>query len=86
MGVISDCLPGSADRGDYERFRDHWARNVSPNKNVKVYIGAPGANDTASIGYVPISKLKSVAVKMRKSYPSFGGVVLWDASSAYGEE
>jgi len=35
---------------------------------------------------VPIATLSSIAVKMRQSYPSFGGVMLWDASQAYGEK
>ena len=71
---------------NYERSRDYWARNVSPNKDVRVYIGAYGAPPgTAGSGYVPLSTLASVAVQMRKCYPSFGGVALWDASLAYGE-
>ena len=69
-----------------KRSRDYWARNVSPNKNVKVYIGAPGATGAAGGGYVPIATLSSIAVKMRQSYPSFGGVMLWDASQAYGKK
>lgn len=35
---------------------------------------------------MPISTLKSIAITMRRSYPSFGGVMLWDASQAYGEK
>lgn len=69
-----------------ERFRDYWARNVSPNKNVRVYIGAYGAPDVAGNGYVPLWTLTSIAVRMRTSYPSFGGVALWDASLAFGEQ
>ena len=68
-----------------ERFRDYWARNVSPNKNVRIYIGAYGAPEAVGSGYVPLSTLMSIAVQMRTSYPSFGGVALWDASLAYGE-
>ena len=80
------AILGSADADDHELPRDYWARNVSLNKYVKVYIGAPGAAGGADKGYVPISTLKSIAVQMRRSYPSFGGVMLWDASQAYGEE
>jgi len=50
---------------------------------VKIYIGAPGSEGAADQGYVPISKLRSIATRMRHSYLSFGGVALWDASSAY---
>ena len=70
----------------YAYSRDYWARNVSPNKYVKVYLGAPGAAGGANKGYVPISTLKSIAVRVRQSYPSFGAVMLWDASQAYGEK
>ncbi|KAF8898407.1 class III chitinase [Infundibulicybe gibba] len=62
---------------------DNWARNTSPNKNVKVYIGAPASSTAAGSGYVGISTLSNNAVQMRKSFPSFGGVMLWDASQAY---
>ncbi|KAJ7357018.1 class III chitinase [Mycena albidolilacea] len=62
---------------------DQWARTLSPNPNVKVYIGAPASSTAAGSGFVDISTLSSIAVKMRKSFPSFGGVMLWDASQAY---
>ncbi|KAJ7655161.1 glycoside hydrolase family 18 protein [Mycena polygramma] len=62
---------------------DQWARTLSPNPNVKVYIGAPASSTAAGSGYVDISTLSSIAVKMRKSFPSFGGVMLWDESQAY---
>ena len=86
MSLLSGIvISGSADAGDHERSRDYWARNVSPNKDVKVYIGAPGAPGAAGGGYVPIGTLSSIATKMRQSYPSFGGVMMWDASQAYGK-
>ncbi|KAF8213430.1 glycoside hydrolase family 18 protein [Mycena galopus ATCC 62051] len=62
---------------------DQWARTISPNPNVKVYIGAPGSSTAAGSGYVDISTLSTIAVAMRKSFPSFGGVMLWDQSQAY---
>lgn len=64
--------------------RDYWARNVSPNANVKVFVGAPASSTAAGSGYVNISTLSDIAVAMRHSFPSFGGVMLWDASQAYG--
>lgn len=64
--------------------RDNWARNTSPNRNIKVYIGAPAASSAAGQGYVDASTLSDIATTMRKSFPSFGGVMLWDASQAYG--
>lgn len=83
VDVISAGISGSTDPG--ERFRDYWARNVSPNKDVKIYIGAYGGPGATGSGYVPLSTLTSIAVQMRTSFPSFGGVMLWDASQAYGK-
>ncbi|KAF8649744.1 hypothetical protein AX16_005514 [Volvariella volvacea WC 439] len=73
---------GSASNWNYGIW-DNWARTISPNRNVKVYIGAPASPSAAGSGYVPISNLSSIAVQMRNSFPSFGGVMLWDASQAY---
>lgn len=44
-----------------------------------------GKTTAAGGGYQSISNLSSIAVQMRKSFPSFGGVMLWDASQAYGK-
>ncbi|KAJ2928915.1 hypothetical protein H1R20_g8190, partial [Candolleomyces eurysporus] len=62
---------------------DYWARSVSRSKTTKVYIGAPASSSAAGGGYVDISTLSRIATQMRKSFPSFGGVMLWDASQAY---
>ncbi|PBL00884.1 class III chitinase [Armillaria gallica] len=65
---------------------DHWARNTSLNPDVKVYIGAPASSTAAGSGYVDIGNLSSIAVRMRNSFPSFGGVMLWDASQAHAND
>ncbi|CAM0141270.1 Chitinase 2 [Umbelopsis sp. WA50703] len=62
---------------------DYWARNVSPNPNVKVYIGAPASSTAAGTGYVSPSTLASILQTTQKDFPSFGGVMMWDASQAY---
>ncbi|KAJ3512332.1 hypothetical protein NMY22_g15366 [Coprinellus aureogranulatus] len=62
---------------------DYWARSLSKSKTTKVYLGAPASNSAAGGGYVDINTLTSAATQMRKSFPSFGGVMLWDASQAY---
>ncbi|KAI0961221.1 hypothetical protein AcV7_000377 [Taiwanofungus camphoratus] len=62
---------------------DVWARSISPNPNVKVYIGAPASSTAAGTGYQSTSNLSNIATTMRNSFPSFGGVMLWDASQAY---
>jgi len=64
--------------------RDNWAKTVSPNPNVKVYLGAPASSTAAGSGYVDVSTLGSIAQQTRSKYSSFGGVMLWDASQAYG--
>ncbi|KAI5124432.1 hypothetical protein M0805_008316 [Coniferiporia weirii] len=62
---------------------DNWARTVSPNPNAKIYIGAPASSSAAGQGYLAAADLNAIATKMRNSFPSFGGVMLWDASQAY---
>ncbi|KAI8889800.1 carbohydrate-binding module family 5 protein [Backusella circina FSU 941] len=62
---------------------DIWARTLSPNKNVKIYIGAPASSSAAGGGYVDASTLSNIAIKTRTAFPSFGGVMFWDASQAY---
>ena len=65
---------------------DNWAKTVSPNKDVKVYIGAPAAPGAANPGYyVDAATLGIIATQTRSQYSSFGGIMLWDASQAYGE-
>lgn len=62
---------------------DNWARTQSPNPNVKVYIGAPASTTAAGSGYVDATTLGNLAISARAQYPSFGGIMLWDASQAY---
>lgn len=64
--------------------RDNWAKTVSPNKDVKVLIGAPASPLAASSGYVRADTLASCALNTRDQFSSFGGIMLWDASSAHG--
>ncbi|CEI86990.1 Putative Glycoside hydrolase family 18 protein [Rhizopus microsporus] len=62
---------------------DNWARNSSPNPKVKVYIGAPASPSAAGSGYVGPDTLLKIAATTKESFPSFGGVMFWDASQAY---
>ncbi|RPD72443.1 glycoside hydrolase [Lentinus tigrinus ALCF2SS1-7] len=62
---------------------DNWAKTVSPNKEVKVYIGAPGSADAAGEGYVGVSTLANYVSDAQENWSSFGGVMLWDADTAY---
>ena len=74
-----------ADHTTITRCRDNWARTISPNPNVKIYVGAPASSTAAGGGYQAIGTMSTIATTMRKSFPSFGGVMMWDASQAYGE-
>ncbi|KAA8643063.1 hypothetical protein EYZ11_008889 [Aspergillus tanneri] len=62
---------------------DNWAKNVSQNKNARVFLGAPANTGAASTGYMPIDQLTPV-VEYSKKFSSFGGVMLWDVTQAYG--
>lgn len=62
---------------------DIWARTISPNPNVKIYIGAPASSSAAGGGYVDAATLTNIALTTRTNFPSFGGVMFWDASQAY---
>ncbi|KAJ2670504.1 Chitinase 2 [Coemansia sp. RSA 1085] len=61
---------------------DNWAKTKSINKNVKVYIGAPGSPSAASSGYVDGSTLKTIYDAVRSKYSSLGGIMTWDVSQA----
>ncbi|KAJ7494583.1 glycoside hydrolase family 18 protein [Mycena galericulata] len=77
-----DTYPNTAD-WDFSSW-DTWAKTVSPNPNVKVFIGAPAAPSAANPGYyVDAATLGSIVLATRAQYSSLGGVMLWDASQAY---
>ncbi|KAI8318010.1 glycoside hydrolase [Martensiomyces pterosporus] len=61
---------------------DNWAKTSAINKNVKVFIGAPGSAAAASSGYVDGSTLGSIFSAVRANYSSIGGVMTWDVSQA----
>ncbi|KAJ1964399.1 Chitinase 2 [Dipsacomyces acuminosporus] len=63
---------------------DTWARTQSVNKNVKIYVGAPGSQTAAGRGYVDATTLGRIVADVRAKYRSFGGVMTWDASQALG--
>ncbi|KAJ7670935.1 glycoside hydrolase [Mycena polygramma] len=54
---------------------DEWAKNTSPNKDVKIFIGAPASTTAAGSGYVPATTLGKIALETRAQYSSFGGVM-----------
>lgn len=65
---------------------DTWqtfASGTSPNKNIKLFLGLPGAQSSAGSGYVTPDTVKQY-VDQIKSTENFGGIMLWDASSGFG--
>ena len=66
---------------------DQWdsrAKTTSPNPDVKVFIGAPASSSAAGSGYVDAATLATIIETTQSTYSSFGGVMMWDASQAYG--
>ena len=61
---------------------DNWAKTVSKNPNVQVFVGVPAGQTAAGTGYTPADKLAPV-IAYAKTYKSFGGVMMWDASQAF---
>ncbi|KAJ2745327.1 Chitinase 2 [Coemansia sp. BCRC 34301] len=63
---------------------DQWAKSQAINKDVKIYIGAPGSQSAAGRGYVDAPTLNTIVSNVRSKYTSLGGVMTWDASQAMG--
>ncbi|KAG9321213.1 hypothetical protein KVV02_002125 [Mortierella alpina] len=62
---------------------DTWAKTVSVNKAVKIYLGVPASRTAANAGYVAPERLHAIMDAVRCKYSSFGGVMMWDVSQAY---
>lgn len=65
---------------------DTWqefANSVSPNKNIKLYVGLPGAPLSAGSGYVSPAKVKALLPQYVLDSPNFGGISLWDMASSF---
>ncbi|KAL4793404.1 glycoside hydrolase superfamily [Aspergillus venezuelensis] len=62
-----------------------WALTESKNKNVRVFLGVPANTGAASSGYLPASSLEPV-IAYSKGFESFGGVMMWDVTQAYGNK
>ncbi|KAF9561291.1 Chitinase 1 [Mortierella alpina] len=62
---------------------DTWAKTMSLNKAVKIYLGVPASRTAANAGYVAPERLREILDAVRCRYSSFGGVMMWDVSQAY---
>ncbi|KAF9932885.1 Chitinase 1 [Linnemannia zychae] len=63
---------------------DNWAKTISINKNVRIYLGVPASRTAANAGYVSADKLQEIMDNVRCKYSSFGGIMMWDMSQSYG--
>ncbi|KAG0308611.1 Chitinase 1, partial [Dissophora globulifera] len=63
---------------------DTWAKTTAINKDVKIYLGVPASRTAANAGYVSHERLREILDAVRCKYSSFGGVMMWDVSQAYG--
>ncbi|KAG0174693.1 Chitinase 1 [Apophysomyces sp. BC1034] len=77
------CSPLSGNSFNFDQW-DNWAKNTSPNKDVKVFLAVPGSPSAAGTGYVPFNQLKPIVESVASKYSSYGGVTVWDASQSYG--
>lgn len=64
---------------------DNWAKTVSQNKQAKVFLGVPANTGAAGSGYVSAKDLAPI-IEYSKKFSSFGGVMMWDVSQAYGNQ
>lgn len=70
---------------NWDTWQD-YAESVSPNKNIKLYLGLPGSASAAGSGYISdLTVLQETISKVSES-GNFGGVAMWDASQAVSNE
>lgn len=69
---------------NWDKWTD-YAQNKSPNKDIKLFLGLPGATSGAGSGYVGLDSIQST-LKDISSDKNFGGVMFWDASQAYSNQ
>lgn len=60
-----------------------WATTVSANPAAKVLLGIAANTGAANAGSYVDGTLLAEAIASSKSYPSFGGVMMWDMSQLY---
>ncbi|THU80115.1 glycoside hydrolase family 18 protein [Dendrothele bispora CBS 962.96] len=82
------CGLNNFDNADDFNFAtwDDWARNTSPNPNVKIYLGAPASSTAAGSGFVDAGTITSIIQETQAEFSSFGGAMLWDASQAFAND
>ncbi|KAH8691599.1 putative chitinase 3 precursor [Talaromyces proteolyticus] len=82
---INSYVPGATTQWNFNfDVWDNWAKTVSLNPKVKVYLGVPGRTGAGG-GYEPASFVGEV-ISFIKQYSSFGGIMIWDASQAWAND
>ncbi|KAL2220272.1 putative class III chitinase [Thermoascus aurantiacus ATCC 26904] len=80
---LQSFVPGSSTQNNFNFATwDNWAKTTSKNPNVKVFLGVPANTGAAGSGYEAPSSLTPI-INYCKTFSSFGGVMMWDASQAY---
>ncbi|RMY01777.1 hypothetical protein D0868_08313 [Hortaea werneckii] len=80
---VNSFVPGSTEQANFNfETWNNWARTVSANPDVKILLGVPANTGAAGTGYLPVSSLGPI-IAYCKRFPSFAGVMMWDASQAY---
>ncbi|KAJ9080430.1 Chitinase 2 [Entomophthora muscae] len=59
---------------------DIWARLTSLNPRVKLFVGIPGSTTAANSGYLDPDSLLPILSNVSRTFPTFSGVMAWDAS------
>lgn len=79
---VQSYVAGSTTQNNFDMNTwDTWAKG-SKNPDVKVFLGVPASSTAAGSGYESASALAAV-IAYSKTFSSFGGVMMWDASQAY---
>jgi chitinase len=83
---LQSFISGSSTQNNFNfETWDGWAKQTSANKNIKVFLGVPANTGAAGSGYEPVSTLSEI-ISYCKTFSSFGGVMMWDASQAYAND
>lgn len=79
---VQSYVAGAATQNNFNFATwDNWAKTVSANPDVRVFLGVPAGPSAAGSGYESASVLASV-IAYSQTFSSFGGVMMWDASQA----
>lgn len=65
---------------------ENYANSVSPNANIKLFLGLPGSPTAAGSGFISDLDLLQSTVSSIKGNANFGGIAIWDASQGYSYE